>query len=268
MKNNIIAYMRKIRYLIGVMAIIADLALAGYYYFAFTSEKCSHLARVSEVIQPIVPNLIAALTIFIVIYFAFKRYGIIDDINSGNMPSSPVKEFHKRHDKMEWGPIISEASTIDIVVFYYGGWVRQHEDSFVEFFRRGGQLRLILSDPSDDLLVSDIQKYFFPSRTKERLTENIKDTVAAVREVLDKSASKKAHFEYRYYRGILHYSFVLVDRRYLYISVYEQFRNHSVRSSVFEIDIFDDRWLKDYWLEVLDTFVKESHSEDEALTVR
>lgn len=139
-----------------------------------------------------------------------------------------VVSFYPDHSKADWGAIIQSAKRLDIVVHYYGRWVRRHDKEFIGFFERGGELRIVMADPELPQVLSDVQSNFFPNLTPGQLAEKIHDTEQRLAEFFEKAASKKARLLTYYLPKPLHYSFVLVNSRYLYLSVYEQFRSPNV----------------------------------------
>ena len=166
-----------------------------------------------------------------------------------------LPEYHLRHDKVEWGPIISKAHRLDIVVFYYDHWVREHHDDFVKFFKNGGTLNLTVSDPDDLDLMATVQKHFFEKHTPAVLSHHVKATEESFRAALKQAGSKHASVNVHHFPAVLHYSYIMVDERTLYLSVYEQFRGPTVRSPVFEINLWKPRDAGAYWLDVRNKFL-------------
>lgn len=230
---------------------VAVILVGGYWYFFGIEKLFEHLA----------PEVILLATLFPMGYFLLWRRGILigEQHSMKSIVSSDyVKEFFIRHDEVDWGTIIEDAREIDVVVFYYDSWVRDHHDSFVKFFRNKGKLSLVLSTPEDSVLVLSIQKHFFPALRPEELQTKIKATHHALTDAQNESGQAGAQLQVFYFPSILHYSFVLVDKRQLYLSVYEQFRGPRVRSSVFRIDLTADRQLEEHWLSNLENFKESS----------
>lgn len=168
--------------------------------------------------------------------------------------------FYPTHQEVDWGSIIRTARRLDIVVHYYSRWARLHEKDFLEFFQRGGKLRVVMADPAIRGTFATVHNHFFDNLTTAQLRDRIRETDQIFRELFVDAGSQRASLEVLYFPKALHYSFTLVDDRMLYLSVYEQFRGRNVRSSVFGIDLSKDSGLEEYWLSNRDQFVARSRS--------
>ena len=213
-----------------------------------------------RLLASVVPNLIGSLLAFIALYFVLERVGIIGGLQTRSiMTLENIKDFYLRHDEMDWGDIIAQAKTLDIVAFYYGRWVRNNFDAFVTFFRNGGRVRLIMSDPQDVHMMKIVWEQFFDDLGSiDELRQKIVATTSLLEDALEQSGSKVASIDVHYFPDILHYSFVLVNERSLYLSFYEQFRGPNLRSPVVAIDITSDPKLEEYWKMTLESFITKS----------
>jgi hypothetical protein len=164
--------------------------------------------------------------------------------------------FYPQHEDVDWGEVIASSKRLDIVVHYYNRWVREHFDAFVGFFGRGGTLRIVMADPQDQVVLNVVNSQFFPNLTAQQLVERIDQTESELRLALEESGSRKAKLQVLYYPGALHYALVLSNERYIYLSVYEQFRGPVVRSSVFEMDLVRDTGLEEYWERTIENFIR------------
>jgi hypothetical protein len=169
-----------------------------------------------------------------------------------------LETIHEGRIDVDWSKIIERARTIDIVVHYYERWARELEEEFGRFFGRGGKLRLIMADPTIPDNLATVHHHFFPNLKIDQLKTRILDTERVFREIFAGSAGPHAMLDVRYFPSALHYSFVLIDSRDLYLSVYEQFRGRVIRSSVFHLDLRRDSGMEEYWSENLELFVKGS----------
>lgn len=231
----------KERYLLALLALSWSALLILVYRLSNGS--------IDGLLISVIPNLIASLITFVALYFALERHGIV----VGEMPATTdavARAEIQRHDQLEWDVVIRRAHALDIAVFYYGSWVGDNHDAFVEFFRNGGRLRIAVTDPSNKVLVGAAQKYFFPNLDPRALRGKIVDTMTALRRALDESGTTRGTASWFAFSSLLHYSFVLVDERVLYLSVYEQFRGPTVRAPVFRIDLTEDATSAEYWVAV------------------
>lgn len=241
------------RYLLGILALVLAAFLALDYRLLYGKWNGLDVA--------IIPNLIASLLIFAAVYFFLERRGILSPSPHARMETLLPAAF-ERHDRIDWGEIIRNARTIDIAVFYYGRWIREHHDDFVHFFRSGGSLRIIVSDPSNIDIVATIQKHYFPHLSADELRGRIVATFDAVTAALAEAGNAKAKVAAYLFPGLLHYSFVLADDHELYLSVYEQFRRPVVQAPVFKVQIGDNRETLHYWRHARDLLIagsRENH---------
>lgn len=244
-------FVKQLRYLLALLAGATGLILVGVLYLLGFSAK--------EIAAAVVPNLIATSLSFIAVYFVLERRGIITSNGQLALGMDHRLELHTRHDKMDWGSVIRSAEKrVDIVVFYYGNWFSALHDEFVSFFQKGGTLTLVMSDPSNAPLMRMVQEHFFEALTPDELANKVANTVSAVERALKDSHSTAAKFECLYFPRALHYSFVLIDNRRLYVSPYEQFRHPTVRAPVFEVDLSIDKDSERYWIDVRDRFIAGS----------
>lgn len=235
------------RYLLALAAVLAACLLAWIYFSAQGTWD--------GFIQGIAANLIATLLLFSIVYYILERRGIF--LSSTPMSTVAHAEFG-RHDRLDWGEIIQSAATIDIVVFYYDTWVRQHHDDFVEFFRNGGKLRVVVSDPDNKGLMEIAQREFFPHQDPETMAKKIHGTFSAIRNAAQASGSVNAVATAFAFPHLLHYSFVLTNDSNLFLSVYEQFRGPTVRSPVFKISLGEDLDALTYWREARNSLISDS----------
>lgn len=242
------AQFRYLLILLGLAAICILLLL--YFHFRIGSRD--------PIWANIVAGLVTPIVIFIILYVVFGLPGIQLSRMPPESSATPVTAFFPRHDDVPWAAIIDRARTIDIVVFYYGRWVRDFSEQFAAFFGRGGALRIIMSDPDDESTLRVVHDHFFPNLTFHKLRENIHETETVLRDLYTTSAAPRAALDVYYYPTALHYSIVLVDNHELYLSVYEQFRGHFIRSSVFQMDLRRNAQLEEYWHSNVNEFIRRS----------
>ncbi len=195
---------------------------------------------------------------FVILYLIFTRQGVALPGLDGENDLGALTGFYSRHEDVDWSAAIRDARQVDIVVHYYSRWVREQSEAFTALFQRGGKVRLVMADPHIAGTLEDVRRYFFPRLTAQQLTDKILETDTRLEEALDASGSQKAVLETWYFPEPLHYSFVLVDQRRLFLSVFEQDRGPVIRSSVFELDLFLDGALDDYWQHILQRFFERS----------
>lgn len=242
------------RYVVVLLALVVAVVSVCIYV---------HWLGLNEFLKHFVPDFVVICILSAGGFFLLERRGISLS-HHGSMHSTVstdyVRDFFARHDDVNWGEVISEARSLDIVTYYYDGWVRQHHDQFVTFFRSGGKLALIISDPEDVQLMSAVQRQHFPRVTPDELAKKVMATISSVQSAVNDSGIPNIHPDIRYFPRLLNYSFVLVDERRLYLSVFEQFRGPTVRSSVFTVDLTVDKQLEEYWLNNLKEFKRTSRS--------
>jgi hypothetical protein len=238
----------QVRLTVAIMILVMIVLILAYFLFDVDQQD--------GLLSGLFTELVAALLIAAIAFFA-GRFGMsLSSLQAER--TGPVVSFFPQHAEMDWRTIIGSARKIDIVVHYSGRWLRRLHDDFVRFFERGGKLRIVMADPGLPEVLSTVQTHFFPNLGLEQLEEKIVDTERRLISAFNDAGSRKASFSTHYFPQALHYSFVLVNDRFLYLSVYEQFRGPNVRSSVFGIDLSRDLELEAYWHQTRDIFLERS----------
>lgn len=233
-------------------AVTIALLLLGYFYF--------DLGRADAIWEGIIGGAVVGILLPVGWYLFFASRGVsLHSMQSENAAGSIIT-FYPRHEEVDWNAIIRGARSLDIIVHYYGRWARTHDQAFIEFFKRGGTLRLIMADPDIKGTLAAVHAQFFDNLTRPDLRARILETETIFQGLLADAGSRSATLTVYYFPKALHYSAVLADNRILYLSVYEQFRGRNVRSSVFGIDLQRDPSLEEYWLENRDQFIAASRT--------
>ncbi|MBS1624713.1 MAG: hypothetical protein JST83_11875 [Bacteroidetes bacterium] len=181
-------------------------------------------------------------------------------VNTHLEVSAPI--IYGNHRQVEWHRLLSEAKTIDIVVVYYDTWVKSNWETLVNFFRTGGQLRIVLPNPENPDNLRDMLKYFpkMESNTEE-LRNRIIHTMTFLREVYN--AAAKLHGRHGMYEiycldNSINYPFVLVDNKTVISSFFEHFSDMRVNSPSFLVNYADNLWLKEYWEKEINLLLKSA----------
>lgn len=230
--------------------VTSALLLLGYFHFEINQQD--------PIWSNIVAGLIGAILAPTAWYLLFGKHGVSLPSMQSEIGAGTIVTFYPTHEEVDWGSIIRSARTLDVVVHYYGRWARKHEQDFIAFFQKGGKLRLVMADPDIKETLAAVHEHFFDNLTRDQLREKIFATEEVYRDLFQEAGSHRASLSVLYFPKVLHYSFVLVDDRMLYLSVYEQFRGRNVRSSVFGIDLGKDQSLEAYWIENRDEFLARS----------
>jgi hypothetical protein len=239
------------RYLLTLLGLFTAAILIGGYFLLGLNER-----------DQLVGNVVAEVVILIVApmvwYYLFARRGISFTSMQSETKLGAVVSFYPEHDQVDWGAIIRRARRLDVVVHYYDRWVRRNDRAFVDFFQRGGELRLVLPDRQMPALMEVVREQYFEQLRMDELMRKIEATETKLCELFDEAGNVRSRIVSYHFPRALHYSFVLVDSRTLYLSMYEQFRGNNVRSSVFGIDLTKDRELETYWLANREAFFDRS----------
>lgn len=240
----------KLGYVLSLLGVVSVVALIlAYFYF--------ELNDADPIWAGILGGIVVAILGPIAGYLLFVSRGV-------SLPSMQVSKegalvsFYPTHEDVDWDAIIDHSRSIDIVVHYYGRWASRHYDSFVSFFRRGGKLRLVMADPEIPATMDIVREHFFPYLDAKQLVDKIAETVRILQNALDEAGSRKASFHVYYFPKVLHYAFLLVNDRTLYLSAYDQFKGTNIRAPVFGIDLTKDERLEDHWFSNRDQFIRES----------
>lgn len=238
-------------YLLTILAaIVVAILIASYFVL--------HLGNSDPIWANVIAGVVLAILLPMVWHYGFARRGISLSSMQSETRAGAIVSFYPEHSEVDWSAIIDGARRIDIIVRYYGRWVRTNHEAFVRFFERGGELRIVMADPENPDVLNAVHRQFFPNLTSEHLAGKIIDTEERARAAIAEAGSQRARLTTYYFPQALHYSAVLVDGRMLYLSIYEQFRGPNVRSSVFGIDLKKDQELEAYWLQNRESFFEGS----------
>src|ERR1700689_4637472 len=83
--------------------------------------------------------------------------------------------------------LLSAEKSLDIVVYYWSQWTKEHFDLLTNFLRKGGFIRFYMTDISQPYLAQEV-KNIFPHNSFEQLQEKISETYEPLQQFLKQHA--------------------------------------------------------------------------------
>lgn len=239
-----------------VLAFVAAFALTLLYVLIDASGGSGVVARLGS---SLIPNLIAALVIFVAIYLILVQKGIptmrdvVEEVKSAARAGSneraeatDVINFYPNLRTVPWPALLNDAHSLDIAVCYWDSWVKANWEPLVQFFARGGSMRVFLPDARVNDAVTVVCQRF-----SEHPTNTIKlkiiNTGLRMDEALRASGSRAARLEVFFFPQSLNYSAIRFDSESVLLSVYEQFREERIDSSAILLNLTNSSHLAQYW---------------------
>lgn len=157
-----------------------------------------------------------------------------------------VRRFYPSFRKIDWEEIIGEADSLDIIVVYFDSWVDNNREELLAIFRRGGAIRLYITDPDADVAMQATNERF-PEHSRDDLSERVRGTAQKLHALWKESASYHAHLEVHLYPGVLNYAAVRADEDQVLLSVYEHHRQRRIDSPAMLLDLRQSSAMRDFW---------------------
>lgn len=157
-----------------------------------------------------------------------------------------VRRFWPSHRKVSWDVVLGNADALDIVVVYYETWIDENREELMEIFKRGGTIRLYLTDP-EDVAAMAATKERFPEHDVEALREKVRGTARMLDEVRKASGNYHARLDVLLYPGVLNYAAIRADEDQVLMSVYEHGRERRIDSPAILLDLAASQAVKEFW---------------------
>ena len=269
----------QIRWLTVILAIAGIVILSLIYSFWEPTEA----NRFEQLIEAVIPSVIAVLLAIPVVYFLFEQKGIqlngsaftAADVNqltsaiaekfeitsSGKSPVRlpELRAFHETYRQVDWKSLLNEASRqIDIVVYYFDSWVNSNYDDIVQYFGKPGtKMRVFVADPEDEAVLSNVQR-LFPEYRPDEIKGKIERTGERLAAALAHAGGNSGRLEFYHVPHVLNYSIQTVDGKILVLSVFEMFRKRKIDSPAVIVDLQYSTQVGAFWQKELDGLVASS----------
>lgn len=163
-------------------------------------------------------------------------------------------EFNTSYRETDWNKILSNANqSIDIVVYYWDKWIKEHENSLFQFLSKpNSKLNFFFSNN-----YPEIQR-LFPGNTQEQLKSKIENTYKPLQHYLKKHHLPEGKVNVHYVPTPLNYSMQCIDNKILVLSFFEMFRQNQVDSPAILIDLDKSPPLKAFYQKELQGFLNGS----------
>jgi uncharacterized membrane protein YeaQ/YmgE (transglycosylase-associated protein family) len=269
----------QIRWLTVILAIAGIVILSLVYSFWTPAET----NRFGQLIEAVIPSVIAVLLAIPVVYFVFEQKGIqlngptftATDVNqlasaitekleitsSGKAPMRlpELRAFYETYRQVDWKSLLNDASQqIDIVVYYFDSWVNSNYDDIVQYFGKPGtKMRVFVADPEDEAVLSNVQR-LFPEYRQEEIKGKIERTGERLAAALADAGGNSGRLEFYHVPHVLNYSIQTIDGKILVLSVFEMFRKRKIDSPAVVVDLQCSTQVVAFWQKELEGLLASS----------
>lgn len=249
------------RYLLACIILLVAVILVLLFRSIYSPGDLNWLESISI---SVISGLLSTSIVFLAFYWFIERAGLSE--LSPTKSISENKDHHQEQEKditffpdfsqVDWENIITRSSKIDIIVCYFDSWVNHNRTRLRNFFENGGEIRVFLGNPEhEDTLKETIRR--FPDRTPEQVKEKIQNTYSRIKSIRDEV--KNGNVEGFLLDSPINYSAIIIDDRYVLLSIYEQFRSDHIASSAILIDKNAWQETRDFWKKEIMGFEKDSN---------
>jgi hypothetical protein len=178
---------------------------------------------------------------------------------ASEVPSCKAVIF-ENYRQIDWAQVLDEAKTLDIAVVFWASWVKAHWEKILKFYKRGGRVRLILTDPN--LSAIDLAWKKFPRYTRGEFIQRVEETVKNFQLALQESQPNSGSFETYFFNTVLNYAVIRVDDKKLFLSFYEHTNKVRICAPSFLLDLEASPGLKEYWNGEFEALLENSRQID------
>jgi hypothetical protein len=183
MKDTTRTWVRRYRWLLagtGVLVIFLG-------YWALSGARLPR--ALSEFGLAVLPNLAAALLVYLAISFILARVGISEaqelrdeiatKVAASVVPAPGIRSLTSRVDELDWRKLFEESRSIDVIGRFFDGVLRYADSGLDTFFRKGGRIRVVTHDPADERLaqIADEQRNGDPRLHSDDASERFRRTL-------------------------------------------------------------------------------------------
>ncbi len=252
----------QIRWLIVVLSVVCLFAAVLLYFFLSPDGT-----TIFDLILAALPSIVVIFIAVPIVYFIFERHGIdyknqssssvdiqelsreiSNSLNSEEHENPIVSAFYETYRHVDWKSILNEATdSIDIMAYYYDSWVNQNYEELVSFFGRSGtKMRVFVSDPEDEYILSNVHR-IFPEYTREEVAQKISRTGSRMFDALTEAGAHPNRLEFYYVPHLLNYSAQVVNNSFLILSIFEMYRTTKIDSPTIVINLKQSEHIRKYW---------------------
>lgn len=158
-----------------------------------------------------------------------------------------------RYRLIRWEDLLNNARSLDIVVCYFDSWVQRNWEHIVGLFKRGGNIRVFMTNPSNLTSLAMVTKRF-PEHTPETITSKILETARHLFNAHQEAATRAGTLTIAFVDEPLNYSAVRIDHERVIMGIYEQYRSGKIDSPGFLFELSDSEQIAAFWNKEFDGF--------------
>lgn len=255
---------RNYLWLISIIALISLVALGLLYHFipapvvSGTEGQTTTSLWISsrDLLREVIPNLVAGLIAFLLLYWLFDNRGLIpsqlekqasehriiqsitDAVKSSSPLAPEVLAFYPSFQQVEWKKLISEANLrIDIVVNYFDSWVKDNQIVLADFFKKSKtEMHLYIPDADDPTIFEELKKLYTDS-SEASLRDKLQRTDQRIMDVITSAGGRKNQMKVYRLSCRPTYALQRLDNRIAVFSAYDNRRHPGIASPTVVIDL-------------------------------
>lgn len=195
--------------------------------------------------------LISLLLSFITTYIEFYYRGKDEKIKEVIERKFPeIIDFNGSYRFSNWEQLISSANKeIILCGYYFDTWLTWTEIELKNFLQKqNSKLRIIVSNPIDQRRLKEIQR-LFPQYSEQLVRDKIFGTKTKVEQMLQSlHLSSTSKLDFYFYNNLFNFSYILIDSKLLYLTVYENERIEKADTFSIIIDLEKNQEIKKFIL--------------------
>lgn len=264
---------RNYMWLLSIISVLSVVALIAIYHLIptpFATEQSSaftsFLSSLCDLIRNVIPNLVAAVVVFLAIYWILSNRGLVpsqlereasekriieqvlEAARGSTSGPSEIQHFYPAFQQVDWDHLIGMAQLrIDIVVNYFDSWVKDNRSLLIAFFKKPKTvLYLYLPDPNCGKVFDELSELYTDS-SESVLREKIEKTEKRFLEAIQEAGGTKSQLKVYWLTVRPTYALQRFDSRLAVFSAYDNARTPGVASPAFVLDLHRAASVADYF---------------------
>lgn len=166
-------------FLVYIAAMLVAAFGGALIYLSGLEKFCAENGPVATVIRSLGLSLLTTVAIGL-IWQLFVRKAFLEELLhifrvADEVTSAGIIGFIERFYELEWASYFSGANTLDIFFAFGRTWRGANKQNLQEFVRKGGQIRIVLPDPNDNLTMAELARRF--NFTQDELIKRVRDAL-------------------------------------------------------------------------------------------
>lgn len=245
--------MKTIRTLIVYLAFLAMVILIVVYLLIKGWDNYLNL------LVELIPELLAALVTFLLIYYFFTRIGVnIINTFSNETPPKWMANAYERYNDIKWKEYIKKSKQIVLIAFYIDSWVDRNIENLIELLRKENAAFVIfLPNYKNEKLIAEIHD-LIPSMDKEDITAKIILSIKTLKKLIKQYDIKESKIKVYLHEKPFNYSLEVFDNKHAFLSINEMCRKKEYQSPFIQFDLSHSSKVKSFINDEIKTLTSNS----------